>query len=1030
MHDIDDPAGQSQAGQWTWGDFQIAWFGQAVPMGWQVACDLRLGAAAAQRQLDSLSPRQRFELCDHDLMAWGELDLHANEAGDALDLDITCHYGTAEERTLCLCAWQICDPCSGIAPVSGSKTLGDDGLTIDWTIEGAAQAGLAARLVLHAADNGPGETVMLSPLEPLWQGECRGADGHAAVTLQMRVSAQGEAWIDVRLRHARQPGETVRLARFPCTPVTPPDTVPTPGQGVVFSRPREFASFAYPRAILPPTPGQWARRFASVDNDTDFQNALRALSGPTRRQAMQAEALDFVSVDSKKYPGQFVQRIGKLSGPMGRLTGSATRAFLALRPPDLAALQTALQALLGLSAADFLSLPDYAAQLAQLQNSLVADLIAAPEQYEHAGALIRALRVCHTAELAVRAAPRLDSPAHLREPLQTSVLLPPALMVPPADNTAEPQGYARPLGLAEVQVIKQCLVRYRLGAIAHIENVMRGESKERSAETSRRIEQQALETHRDSDSASRARHDHGQARQAQDNQTNPLNALKREFDNLKQAYGADGLSVTVTGDWTDTPSGPATLAQNAAAHARDLLSQAAARTDHQMETARKRRSVEEFVERTRRRFDNETGAANLVGIYRWVDEIHAATLEPRGSRLIVEIVLADPARDYVRRNNTLHGCDARAPIPPWQGGDGIAPVQSALDINRNNYAALAARYNAPIVAPPPLTLSMSASLTSTPPSPQAELAIAPGYTVNGGTIGYGWTDQAGGTAALDILIGGTVIKIDPAADANPGTKPLPALPPGTTGVPAAVVAAGLEYVVNITLTGVCSDDSTLYRQWQHTAYNGIISAYRAQRDAYLEIMSALAEGLSRAPSERQRETLLAALQQAAIACLAEQCMAQLPPISPAWRQDAALLALAPLLSEALAWDEATYNFYARFFGSDDTERPDTLTLRQTLCDAPGMTAFLEAGCARLLVPVKPPHTLPWLFYLASQGQFWRGAPEDCPVSEDDGWLVNAIKSAQHESATPRPVESWEVEIATPMLILQAGDSLPDPETPR
>ena len=1029
------PLESNHEGSRAFGDLLVSWRGQPSPAGWEVFCDLRLGAAASRLALDARTPRQPFELGDGDSIAWGRLTLLPDADGGFLVLDIDCHSGPASEHSTLLCAWKACDPCGKTPPSEGSKTFGDGGwIKASWTIAGADQACLAARLKIILAGGDDGDAATLSPQNPVWRKTLRVEEGHTELAFILSVSDNGDARIDAVVRHARLPGEHAELDRFPLEPQPPgphPEPEPAPGNGVAFGRPREFASFTYPRSLLPPTPDQQARRFAATANSGGFQQNLGTLAQQKNRAGMVAEAEEFVAQPSSKYPGQYVSRIADLPGPMGRLEGPPVRALLAMRPQNAEQLRAALAALLGVPVDAFLSQPDYPAQRAQLQDSLLALLITGSPLGDHEDALTQALLVCHVAELLQQQPGLLTTPETLREPLEANPLPPPALLPLPAAAAAAPKGYAKPLGFADLQVIKQRLLRYRLGEIAHVENVMRGESKERSEQRSRRVETRERDYDDTADAEMREQDYQGRSRSGQESVTH---TLKREFDNLKQEYGSDGLSVTVTGSWTDTPLDPATLkpgtlGQDAAAYARRLLDRASARVARRVEAERSRRSVEEFAEQNRRRFGNEGGDGHLTGIYRWLDEIHLAHLEHRGSRLIVEIVVADPAADYVRRNNVLHGIAFTAPIPPWQGGDGIAPVRSAKDIDRQNYAALADRYNATdMPPPPPQDLVLSAALASDPPHAQAKLDIPDGYAVSGGTVGYGWTGTApAGTAqSLDFLVGGTAVKVDPGQDPNPGAKSLTALPAGTTAVPVTAVAAGLEYAATITLACACSATADAYLRWQIAAYGSVMAAYRARRDDYFGAMAKLAAGPSRSAPERRRETERAELQKAAIRCLMAPFLGQPDPAPPAWQRDAAALTLIPFFRDALEWGEMTYALYGRYFDSSDPDRPDWLTLAQAAGSAPDFLEFLEAGAARLLVPVKPPQVLPLLYYLASAGQFWNGAPELAPVHAADVGLVNTLKSLAHIPPPPRG-ETWEVEVATSMLMLQPDASLPAPD---
>ncbi|HCA26869.1 MAG TPA: hypothetical protein DEP05_04390 [Betaproteobacteria bacterium] len=848
------------------------------------------------------------------------------------------------------------------------------------------------------------------------------------------------------LHYAHLPNENAELAHFPIVSPSPvPAAAHTPGNAVIFARPREFAMFVYPRGLQPPSAAQSARRFNGTENSGAFQSKLGSLHAGSDRAGMLTEAQDFVSPDSKNYPGQYVRRISALKAPMNRLAGPPVQALLALRPASLDGLRAAVTALLGEPIDEFLKSADYPGQLAQLQDSLTALLVLGVRDGDRENALIQALLVCHAAELIENAPAILDTPEALREPLQASPLLsavifplPPVKPATRGDGAAAVRGYVKPLGFADLNVVKQRLVRYRLGDLAYVENVMRGESKERAEHHRQQVETDDYDAINQTDGETHEQDYNGRATTAEQAAANPLNDLKREFDSLKKDYGSDGLSVTVTGGWTDTLDGPQTLDNQAAAYARSLLDRAAARVARRVGSERSRRSLEEFSEHNIRRFHNEEGVNHVIGVYRWIDEVHAAHLEHRGSRLVLECVMASPAADYVRRNNVLHGVNVTAPIPPWIGDKKIAPIHSAADMTRDNYAALAARYAAAGVEPPPPQSQVaSAALSSDPPRASAQLEVPPGYVVASALVSYGWTASpapaqgAAVTPALDVLVGGAALKIDPTQDPNPGAKALSSVPPADAALPAAVISAGVNYRVNLAVTCTCPDDAAVFQRWQMTAYDAVMSAYAARKREYYAAMERYAEHFARQAAVRRREVEYGALQKTAIQILIGDFLLQEDSAGkpqgapPAWCEDVVNFNLIPFFRRALEWVEMTYTFYGDYFASDDASRPAWLTMIQAKDERPGFHEFLQAAAARLLVAVQPDEALQMLFYLASGGRFWFGEAVLTPVHAADVWLVNALKSLAHEPRTEPDSPPWEVDVATSHLMLQDDARLPD-----
>lgn len=1056
----------NRSGERMLGDLRISW--QAWRSGanaWQARCTLWLGGATAV--LDLATGRQgeqskEFQLASGDLNAWGSVNLAPGTDGDTL-LAITCHSGGLIEQLRTLNNWWVCRACDHVPPSHGHATLGQEGwLQLSWTVTGSTDACQKVMVDLASNETPRLGQCTLTPQQPKWEKTIRHGEGYAELLLSESFHLDGLVTLDARLRYAQSPGEHAILAVLSGTSPAPlPEPDERPGDAVVLGPPRSFASFTYPRALLPPSPGQQARRFFSLSNSGGFQTQLATLQAKPDRAGMVAQAQDFVAPDSKSYPGQFVVRIADLAGAMGRLHGPAVRAFLALRPETAEALNAALEILLGEPVATFLQDPSYAGQLARLQDSLVALLVLGARLGPQEAALIRALTVCHVAgwldarmpgpQAAPSAAPEKTAPAaddtaapevapppaaipsppptpgQMRETLQANALLP-ANIFPlpqaPAASTVSSLGYA------DIKLIRQRLKHYRLGELAHVENVMRGETKEESRQHRRQTESRQSEELLSDDSEQRTLDYDGRSNRAEASASSPLNDLKREFDTLKKLYGDDGLSVTVTGGWTDTLDGPATLDDRAVHYARSLLDQASSRIARRISTLRQQRTLEEFSEQHRRRFQNDGGSAHLVGIYRWVDEVHVAHLEQVGSRLILECPLSNPAADFLQRSNALHGINLDVPVPPWEAANGIGAIHSANDISRANYLALAGLYGAEVRPPPPQQRLVNASLGSDPPHPAAMLAIPDGYLAASANLAYAWitppspTGQEGTPPppSFDVLIGGVAQKIDTTSDPNPGSKNLSTVPATDGSVPVSVIAAGLAYAVNVSLVCQCPDDSPLFRQWQIETYAAIMAAYRQRLAETNRVMGRLAEEFGRAGGEGRRETEREELQRGAIQALIAPFLAwnaslSPPPLTP----DQVEFELIPFFRQAVEWPEMSFSYSGRY----TTGSPAAwLNMAQTVGQDDGFHEFLQAGSAKLLLPVSPGYVLPMLFYLGANGSFWFGPAELCPVFEADLWLANELKSLAHRPPEPVRSRSWEIEVATSMLMLQQDGSLP------
>src|SRR5262245_1693451 len=112
----------------------------------------------------------------------------------------------------------------------------------------------------------------------------------------------------------------------------------------------------------------------------------------------------------------------------------------------------------------------------------------------------------------------------------------PGPVLPPPTGTA-PQGRIRNKGIADLLIVQQTLLRYESGEVAHVENVMRTESRKRSHRRLSRTEQEVVqETERTADSQ-------------RDLQTTERFEMQRETETTQQLDANAKAGVTVTASY-------------------------------------------------------------------------------------------------------------------------------------------------------------------------------------------------------------------------------------------------------------------------------------------------------------------------------------------------------------------------------------------------------------------------------------------------------------------------------------------------
>ena len=618
--------------------------------------------------------------------------------------------------------------------------------------------------------------------------------------------------------------------------------------------------------------------------------------------------------------------------------------------------------------------------------------------------------------------PILADSDQISEILVASPILPKSILPLPVEQTnngadKEPsphQAYARPLGCAALQVVQQRLEGYRLGELAHVENLMPGELRKR--DLSHRLSWREDLGNNETSSYNASSDD--RRRSQSELAELPSLELKRAFNQLKQQYGNDGLSVTVTGNWTDTVGNG--TPQSVDRTVQQLLRHAAEYASHEVNVQRQRTVLEEHSSKDNRRFDNSAGATRQVGIYRWIDALYHMKTIARGQRLILEIILPTPGDAYLHRLQTLHGLNPTPPSSPW------LTIEGPAGVTRENYTELATRYHiAEPPAPPQEQLILNVSLQLRPPQTTTKLTIPDGYKAQSAKLAWAFTPSASSneqSPALNVLVGSQNEKLDTSSPS--GNITISPLDPVDGELLVAIVGQCEDFNLNIVVTCAFDDASTAFQAWQSRIFNVLSDAYRDLNKKFRGQLRELA-AMDNPITETRHQ-----LCRQAINCLiqAHTDNKQNKDKSQGWEQDALALQLELLFEHALDWDEMIYTFYNDYHGPDDPQRWDWLQTRQKCGNAGGLNELLRAGTARLLVPVRVDYPLIILHYLTSGGRLWPGSERRVAVHEDQLALAATIKSCGQKPPSA-PEFFWNMTLPTSWMILQDSDRLPIMDNP-
>ena len=374
-----------------------------------------------------------------------------------------------------------------------------------------------------------------------------------------------------------------------------------------------------------------------------------------------------------------------------------------------------------------------------------------------------------------------------------------------------------PLGIGDLKVVKQWLSSYQLGEIAHIDNVLIGETKTRV--------HRHLEKTEDVFSFSSEQQEETQ----RDVQTTDRFEMKRETDNVLKtdlnvnananfslSYENAGYKVLtgVSGGFAYSRS-QYDQTKTTANFAREVVDKAVKRVQSRTSQQRTTTKLFETEETNTHVLENKsTNPKNISGIYRWVDKEYTAQVFNYGKRMMFEFVLPEPAAFLVESRLRAYEAQVDYPRPPTLP----TPVQlpawlqqmPASSITEQRYRELVERYDLSAVAPLPATKVVDLLDAGTGKGDFTETGISGGgsytprtFTCKLASIGYRVTRvMARGRAAFlgqaAVVFGNVISSPDDPPDIRGDRPPLPTDAPAAREINRMEVSLAGDPVMTLT----------------------------------------------------------------------------------------------------------------------------------------------------------------------------------------------------------------------------------------
>lgn len=696
------------------------------------------------------------------------------------------------------------------------------------------------------------------------------------------------------------------------------------------------------------------------------------------------------------------------------------QAFIDLATETLGLTPTELKA--------YLKSLEYLIDLDLVWQSYFALIVILGYQNELLEVLISIIVMNNVLNIVLAAEPNTINEQHITSLIEASIVLPiyPFLAakqlfpLPPYDDTNPiPIGNTiETYAIGDLQMVRQTPLRYELGDIAYIENVLKGERKEVSRRNLRRVAESSSQQEWSEEMTENDTQEKEFDLLNETNLTLTETTLKTDYSNVTVSPAFPPL---IGGNWTQTltPDQAKPSVENISKFAKDVLHKTVNRITQKINRARLFSSLDESEETVCSIFDNIGSDQNIRGVYRWLNRVFSARVVNYGNRLIMEFLIRNPAQEFIQDEAQFEGLDFDRPIPPNE-----LPPPSTIniweDITVDNYAALVIRYGVSEIPLPPATSKIVSAVVQNPG--EISISIPLGYGAQTATVSAVFA--VGFTGEIQGLVGNTAFVLNNVT-ANSGALNLngedTSVPVVVLGNPIPATAPVQPDNSAIAIEIVCALKSETLMAWKLKIYQAIMRGYHEQKAEYYRL-------LNNRPTTAQKGHNPIWSQRAVRRSLKDDCFRTLYERSQqklgteGLQQEPSLdeVRLIQFFEQSFDWPEMSWLYGSTLFKPANKNIQAIDIFVQNPFNT-ALTSFLQAAYARVFVPVLPEYFLPVLYFLRA-GLVWTAPTEFCPVHPQDVNLASELKTLKRQKQPERwESEPWEMTVPTAMLIIAEQD---------
>jgi hypothetical protein len=466
------------------------------------------------------------------------------------------------------------------------------------------------------------------------------------------------------------------------------------------------------------------------------------------------------------------------------------------------------------------------------------------------------------------------------------------------------------------------------------------------------------------------------------------------------------------------------------------------------------REKKAFTEEAMHELDNRNKPKKVRGIYQWVDKKYKARILNYGKRLLYDVVVPEPAAFLIE------SLKKAAQPESFQLTKPVEPQIGPTDLDPSSYMYYATQYGVTgSVTPPPdefiqtvakpdsqdvkeaiefywETLEGGVNKVHHGPAPRRyftayNIRVPDNYkAVSGYVQRVNFSARGHSGVSLEFFIGEYYYLRFSPSDITTLNEWFTM--DGETGdIPVTMRSYANISQFNYAIGINCQRTDKAYEQWQLKTHAAIMAGYQRQLAEYQEKLNqyqsamrsqmAMAQNFAHDPSIEQEE-----LKKAFIFLLLGEHFWQafhptpnpgaFPP-NPKYVRDWG--AMVAFFERAFEWENMMYTYYPYFWGRQ--ARWGELILIQDL--NPEFEAFLKAGAARVVIPVRPGFEAALAHYQET-GDIWMG--EEIPDMFSDYYvsIIDEIKARNFAPGKEICVAEWDVKLPTTLVMLKEDEKLP------